>query len=104
MSLALSPRQKTYSVGTEIVASADSNPSVDSYKWVDTKANTTIATTSHLALTSSMLGKQTMRVEACNTLPGPPPVDRCNQADFTFTVTEGISSIPFSFLSMYLVC
>ncbi|KAI0226731.1 hypothetical protein LSAT2_022812 [Lamellibrachia satsuma] len=85
-SIVVSPQGNTYTVGTKLSASADSNPPANSYKWMDTKINDVLHTTSVLELTDSMVGEQFVQVEACNTLPDSPPTTLCNLAAFNFTV------------------
>ena len=85
-SIVVSPSGNTYTVGTKLSASADSNPPANSYKWMDTKINDVLHTTSVLELTDSMVGEQLLQVEACNTLPDSPPTTLCNLAAFNFTV------------------
>ena len=82
----MSPSGNTYTAGTKLNASADNNPSANSYKWSDTKINYIVHTTNVLALTDSLVREEFLQVEACDTLSDSPPTTLCNLAAFNVTI------------------
>ena len=84
--ITLSPEQEAYKPGTTLQVTADCFPPLGSYKWVDTKPNTTLSTGDSVTLTAGMAGVVFLNVTLCNTMPIPPVYDICCELSLTFRV------------------
>ena len=85
-SIVMSPQQDSYTVGTIVNMSANSNPPIQNYKWVDVKTNTTLGMTNILRITERMLGERVIRMEVCNNIPERNPSKRCRETELNITV------------------
>ena len=84
--IAVTPEHKAYKPGTTIQVTADSVPPLGSYKWVDTTKNTSVGTGNSFIITSNMVGRASLKVVLCNTMPIPPVYDVCCEVTLSFEV------------------
>ena len=84
--IVVTPEHKAYKPGTTTQVTADSFPPLVSYKWVDSTKNTSVGTENSITITSSMVGRASLKVVLCNTMPIPPVYDVCCELTLSFEV------------------
>ena len=101
--VAVTPEKKAYKPGTTIQVTADSVPTLSSYKWVDTTTNTPMGTENSITITANMVGRASLKVVLCNTMPIPPVYDVCCEVTLSFEV-RCTCYFRFMFHSNYAIC
>ena len=94
VSLAIEPKKDSYSVGESIKITFDCKPYPDQFKWTDNTTGSELGSGRSLMLTEAMIGKQSLRISVCNTMPNTESV--CKEQQFFVTVKRKLTSLESS--------
>ncbi|KAI0231095.1 hypothetical protein LSAT2_018537 [Lamellibrachia satsuma] len=85
-SLMVTPIKESYYPGDEVKVTADSNPSLTTYTWVNTATNQTLGTGHTIVIPADMLGSQLLTITVCSSIPIPPENTICKNNQLSVTV------------------